>query len=61
MNNQTAAERINNDAELSEYRDLFIDYDWDNDEEHAEWVATAGRDELLDWARGIRDAEEGRA
>lgn len=57
MNNfQKIQNRINNNPELEPYADL-LQYDWQDEDEHAEWVATAPVSEIVDWAKSIRDAE----
>ena len=47
-----AIARVNSDTELTEYFDILINYDW-SDEDHFEWVATADREELLDWCEVV--------
>ncbi|HEU4752218.1 MAG TPA: hypothetical protein VFU47_03845 [Armatimonadota bacterium] len=55
---RTAAEsRVNASETLSAYRDLLLDYDWSNEDEHMEWVATAPEAELVAWAETIRRDE----
>jgi hypothetical protein len=49
-----ASQRVNGDNQLIEFKDLLIDYEWDNEEEHLAWVATAKKSELIDWAKSIR-------
>lgn len=57
MNNfQKIQKRIDNNPELKPYADL-LQYDWEDEDEHAEWVATAPVSEIVDWAESIRDAE----
>ncbi|NLD44896.1 MAG: hypothetical protein GX657_15550 [Chloroflexi bacterium] len=52
-----AIARVNATPELEPYRDLFIEYDWPNQDEHYGWVATAPVAELIDWAKQIREDE----
>jgi hypothetical protein len=44
-----AAERVYDDYQLREYYTVLL-HDWPREPDHLEWVATAPRDELLDWA-----------
>ena len=50
--------RINKNPALVAYADL-LQYDWDDADEHADWVATASVSEIVEWAQQIREAEEG--
>lgn len=52
-----ATKRVDASPELSRYRDLFVEYEWDNQEEHLRWVATAPESELIDWAYFVRKGE----
>jgi hypothetical protein len=52
---QKATKRVQGDKRLRPYRDLLIDYDWQEGEEHLEWVCNAPATELVAWAQGIRD------
>ncbi len=52
-----AKARVNETDELSIYEDILIDYQWQNQEEHFEWVATAPLEEIIDWAEDIRRNE----
>jgi hypothetical protein len=54
---EMADDRVNAIPSLKEYRDILIDYDWDNQEDHWEWVATGDVGDILDWARTIREQE----
>lgn len=54
---EMADDRVKATPELLPYHDILIDYDWDNQFEHWEWVATAPVEEILDWAKNIRDNE----
>jgi hypothetical protein len=54
---QQAVTRVLNSTTLSPYYDLLCEYDWPNIHQHIEWVCTAPEEELLDWARGIRQDE----
>lgn len=47
-------ERIESTPELEQYRPE-LEYDWPNRHEHAEWVATAPVEEIVEWAEAIRD------
>lgn len=44
-----AAKRVADDEELSQYAE-YIMADWPEGEEHWTWVATAPREEIIDWA-----------
>lgn len=46
-------ERIAKTPELEEYREE-LEYDWP-EQEHADWVATAPVEEIVDWAETIRN------
>lgn len=46
-------ERIENTPELEQYREE-LEYDWPEDG-HADWVATAPVDEIVDWAETVRN------
>ena len=49
MNWETQArKRIANDVQLSRH-EAHIFYDWCNWDEHMEWVASADRQEIVDW------------
>lgn len=52
---EMADDRVKATPALLPYYDLLIDSDWDNQGEHWEWVATADIDEILSWAKNIRD------
>ena len=54
---QKATNRVDNSETLSQYRDLLLEYDWENRAEHLDWVATATEQELVGWAEGIRENE----
>lgn len=54
---QQANERVDTTPELQPYRDLLVDYEWDNQEEHLHWVLAAPLDEIISWARIIRKGE----
>lgn len=49
--------RINKNAELEQYADL-LQYEWEDEDEHADWVATAPISEIVDWCEQIRDGEQ---
>jgi hypothetical protein len=51
---QAARLRVWDDGELSEYEDLLLGYEWDNQDEHLLWVATAERGEILSWCQVTR-------
>lgn len=54
LRTQRAAEhRVRTDPELLEHYDGLIAYDWPNYAEHMEWVATAPKAALLEWAEEI--------
>lgn len=54
---ELATNRVDNSDELTPYRDLLIEYDWEEGEEHLHWVATAPVAELVAWAKGLRQDE----
>lgn len=54
---EMADDRVTAEPQLAPYRDLLTEYDWDNQEEHWEWVATAEIEEIVDWAETIRKNE----
>ena len=54
---EMAADRVDGEKRLQQYRDILIEYDWPEQEEHWEWVATAKIDDIVDWAETIREAE----
>jgi hypothetical protein len=49
---QRARERVLGDEDLEVYRFVLVEYDW-YDPDHAKWVATAPKSELLDWAQAV--------
>jgi hypothetical protein len=49
---------LNEDKLYPHYYSMLIEYEWDNYDEHIEWVATAPIDEILDWCEGIRTNED---
>ena len=55
---EMAADRVDATPSLAPYRDILIDYDWDNQADHWEWVATSDESEILDWAQTIRKQEQ---
>lgn len=55
---QTATSRVENSETLAQYKDLLISYDWENRDEHLNWVATAPEAELVAWAEDIRRDEQ---
>lgn len=55
---EMANDRVDAEPELTPYRDLLIEYDWDNQGEHWQWVSTAPISEIVDWAKNIRASEE---
>jgi hypothetical protein len=64
MSTQTtspAEARVNSSETLSQYRDLLLDYDWSNQDEHLEWVATAPEAEIISWAETCRRDERAEA
>jgi hypothetical protein len=52
-----ATARVNASKTLNTYRDLLLDYDWSNMDEHLAWVATAPEAEIVAWAENIRRDE----
>lgn len=51
-----AVARVDATPELAPYRDLLVEYDW-NELDHYDWVATAPVAELVDWAETVRENE----
>lgn len=47
-----ARERVDEDEQLSNYRDTIL-ADWTEGDEHLTWVVTATTQEILDWAQAI--------
>lgn len=54
---QLASQRVDETPALQPYRDILIDYEWDNQDEHLSWVVTASTSELLSWCKTIRKNE----
>ena len=50
-----ALARLNEDGEMYKSRDLLIDGEYDNENQHYNWVATAEKAEILDWIASLRD------
>lgn len=50
-----ALARVRSDDDLYPHKDVLIDYDWDNEDEHYGWVATADKAEILSWIASFRD------
>jgi uncharacterized membrane protein len=50
--------RIDTNPTLAIYADL-LQYDWEDEDEHADWVATAPVSEIVEWAQQIRETEQG--
>ena len=48
--------RLASTPELEQYRDL-IEYDWPEENEHAEWISTAPVAEIIAWAESLRSSE----
>lgn len=57
-NYEPAAERVENEPTLYQYKDLLLETDWHNEAEHLDWVATADIAEIVDWCETIREAEQ---
>jgi hypothetical protein len=55
---EMAVARVDGDPKLRPYRDLLVEYDWPEGEQHYEWVATASTATLIKWAKGIREDED---
>lgn len=55
---QAAINRVYSSPVLELAADLFLDSEWDNQDEHDKWVATAPEAELIDWAKTIRSQGE---
>lgn len=53
-----ATQRVDTTPELAQYRDLLLEYDWENMDEHLIWVATAPITEIINWCETIRRDEE---
>ncbi len=54
---QKAQDRVDHDNLLEQHRETIF-ADWNEGEQHFEWVATAKREEIADWADGIESAAE---
>ena len=52
-----AVARVDATPELAPYRDLLVEYDWPEGDEHYLWVATTPVAELVDWAKTVREGE----
>jgi hypothetical protein len=52
-----ATARVLNNPALLERRFFLLDYEWDNEDDHLEWVVTASEAELVEWADGIAKEE----
>jgi hypothetical protein len=50
-----AKARVLKDPKLVPYRDVLIDYDWPEGDQHFSWVATASATTLIKWAKGMRE------
>ena len=55
---QQAQQRVLNSPALNQYYDIICEYDWNEEQEHIDWVCTAEIEEIEAWARGIRNDEE---
>lgn len=55
-NYETAKARVDGSETLGQYSDIIL-ADWNEGDEHLEWVATADESEIVDWAAGIRADE----
>lgn len=55
---EAAKTRVENSEALKPYEDLLLNYDWSNQEEHLNWVATAPESEIIAWAEQIRRDED---
>lgn len=52
---EMASDRVDATPELMPYTDILLESDWDDQAEHWKWVATADVDEIVTWAKYIRD------
>ena len=43
--------------ELEEYRDILLEYDWNNWDEHLQWIVATPKSEILDWCKTVRKGE----
>jgi sulfur carrier protein ThiS len=50
-----AHQRVESAPKLQPYRDILIDYDWCDGNDHSQWVATAKEKDILDWAQTIQE------
>jgi hypothetical protein len=58
MNHEELAEkRVNDTPELKTHSDTIF-YDWNNWDEHVEWVATAPIEEIIEWAAMVEGYAE---
>jgi hypothetical protein len=52
-----ARARVESDDRLAAHARLLVDYDWNNEDEHLDWVITAPVDDLVAWAQSIEQDE----
>jgi hypothetical protein len=50
---QQAQQRVLKTPELMPYYSTLCEYDWDNTQEHIDWVCTAPVAEIVDWAESV--------
>lgn len=50
---QRARRRVEGNADLQPWFHVLLDYDWPNMDEHLEWVCSADRQEIIDWAETV--------
>jgi len=51
-NETSARNRVENTPEFKKIADVIF-CDWDNWDEHMEWIATAQVNEIIDWAETV--------
>lgn len=51
---KTARDRVSSDPRLAAHSETIF-YDWDNQDEHLKWIATAPTDEIVDWAEVVEN------
>ncbi len=57
----SAEASVNANPALRPYRDILINYDWPNRDEHLAWVASAPEAEIIAWCEEIRRDENAEA
>lgn len=50
---ELAMHRVYSDNFLYRHRHILVEYEWDNQEKHLEWVATAPDAEIFNWIAAV--------